>query len=120
MARRFQLEAVLPRLQFLPAPAGLLLRRDPASILVVEAVARAVEAFRELAAGLPRYRTKAAPGRLRLTNVVAHRAPAGFVAAAPADRVRGERLAQHVGEGLRRVARSRSRVRQEALHFCAQ
>ena len=60
---------------------------------------------------------KAAPRRLRLTNVVAHRAPARFVAAATADRVRRERFAQHVGERLRRVARRRSRIGRGSLRL---
>ena len=74
-----------------------------------------MKALGELAPGLAGHRAEPAPCGLRLPHVVAHGAPATFVAAAAADGVGGERLAQHVGQRLRGVGRRRRRFGEEAF-----
>ena len=90
---------------------GFLLLRHLASILIEEAVARAVEALGELAARFAR-----APDRGGSTTpapAARRRAIARHFASSPARPpivFDGQRLAQHVGERLRRVGRRRRDV----------
>ena len=72
-----------------------------AAILILEAVARTVEALGERTAGFSGHRAEPAPRRLRLTHLFSHLAPFRFFAGPPADGIGGERFTQHLSQRLR-------------------
>src|SRR6187402_2128136 len=77
-----------------------LLRRHLAAVLIEELRDRLVEPLVERPAAVAGDRPETAERGLGLTHVLGHRAPLALLTGAAADRVRGERLAQHVGKRL--------------------